>query len=207
MSTLCETLTEIADITIPDCIESFGQLQKVVFQNLYSTGTTKNTIADPTLLASWSSLVAASDLTKVVISPYIEAPTPEAGAARRFGSGNEVKNGIGRYTGREPSTFEGVMYDARQDTVGDMKAYQKYQSNGIWMVNQDGYIGCLTDDVATPTTYYPIPIHALFVGDKTFGGLEESDKNAVSWMLAPNWSDKFIVVKPSDFNALTDLAA
>ena len=207
MGIICgDTDGPIADIPICDGNEALNQIQKLILQKVFSSGSTKNTIADPTLLASWTPLLAATDNTKVVQTPYINAPDSSAGEARTFGGGNQTRNGITKIKGRNPSSFEGMFYEERQDTIEALKKYQDKTGMGIWIVDENGDIGCLADDVANPTTYYPIPIEALFIGDKAFGNFEDVDSNMISFELAPNWSDKFTVVRPSDFNALTDLA-
>ena len=77
---------------------------------------------------------------------------------------------------------------------------------GVYLVDENGNIGCLVDDMDSPTKYMPIPIGKLFVGDKKLGGFEEPDSNSIEWAFSPNWSDKFYIVKRDtlDFNPLTD---
>lgn len=188
-----------------DCREALAQIQKAVFQKVFSTGTTKNAIADPTLLASWTPLLSAVDNTKVVQTPYLNAPVSEAGEARVFGGGNETRNGIEIIIGSDPSSFEAMFYDQKQNTIEALKTYREKSNVGVWLVDENGDIGCLADDLDTPTTYFPIPIQSFFVGDKKFGNYDEPDMNAIMWKFAQNWSDKFTVIRPTDFNALTDL--
>jgi len=200
----CPRDAALPDIPLDSCPESLGQIQKAIFQRVYSSGTTKNTIEDPTALASWTPLLAAADSTKVVQSPYLQAPTSEAGAARTYGGGNETLGGVELVIGKEPSTFTANVLRSKQSTIAALKALQ-CEDVGVFLVDENGQIGCLADDVETPTTYYPIPVQTLFVSDKSFGGLENPDMNMLSWSLSPDWSDKFVIVSPSDFNALTDL--
>lgn len=188
-----------------DCREALAQIQKAVFQKVFSAGTTKNTIANPTLLASWTPLLAATDNTKVVQTPYLNAPVSEAGEARVFGGGNETRNGIEVIIGSEPSSFEAMIYDAKQDTIEALKLYKSKQNIGVWLIDENGDIGCLADSLTTPTTYFPIPVQSLFIGDKKFGNYDEPDMNKIMWKMAANFSDKFTVVRPTDFNALTAL--
>lgn len=199
----CSEETEIADIPLV-CGKTMGQIQKAVMQRIFSSGSTKNTIADPTLLASWTPLLAASDGTKVVQTPYITDPNNEPGEARTYGGGNETRDGIELIIGTEPTTFTGKLLSQRQDTIEALKKYA-CENVGTWLVDEHGNIGCLADDVDSPTTYYPIPVYAIHVGDLTFGNFEGIDFNGIQWKMKANWSDKFVVVTPSDFNALTDL--
>ena len=206
----CPASTALTSIPAVTCSESFGQIQKVAFQRIYSSGTTKNSFtssADIKLLASWTALLSANDSTKIVVSPYIQAPTSEAGAARTFGGGNDTLGGVEEIVGREPTTFSAVLRRIPQEVIKALKELQceSWADNlGVYLFDDNGNIEALVD-ATTPTTFYPIPIRSLFIGDKTHGGLEEPDSNAISWTFLPNYSDQLKIVAPTDFNPLTDL--
>jgi len=210
MSLLCNCPLDaaIADVPINDCPESVGQIQKVVFQRIFSAGNTKNSFviasANPNILASWTPLLASITGTKVVQSPFIQAPTTEPGAARTYGGGNETLGGVEMIIGREPTSFTGNILRATQDTIEALKKFQ-CENVGVYLIDEFGRIAMLVDDRTTPTKYFPIPISSLFVGDKMIGGLESPDMNTISWKFFPNWSDKLVLITPTNFNALTDL--
>lgn len=207
----CQCPQSAALQTIPanGCPESFGQIQKVAFQRLSKDNGEKNAFTSNAaigLKASWTALMAANDSTKVVISPYIQAPTTEAGAARTFGGGNETLGGVETIIGREPTAFTGVMRSVAQAVIKAMKSLQCEAINdnlGVYLFDENGNICAVKG--TTEGTYYPIPIRSLFVGDKSFGGLEEPDSNAIQWSFLPNYSDDLAIVSPTDFNPLTDL--
>ena len=203
----CPIGNHIPDLDIAECKESLGQVQKVLFQRVYKSAGEKNSVADPTKKASWSALFAAADGTKVTVSPYIQGPTTEPGAARTFGSGNQVLGGIPITIGREATSFTGTIYQEQQKVIEQLKQYQ-CETIGVYLIDENGNIGCLVDDHDSPTEYLPIPIYSFFVGDKTLGGYEEPDSNAISWSFVPNWSDKFYIINRNtlDFNPLTDWA-
>lgn len=206
----CPAAAALPNIPNFTCAESFGQIQKVAFQRLYKSSGGKNSFtADAGIgkLASWSPLLAAEDDTKIVISPYIQAPTAEAGAPRTFGGGNETLGGIEEIIGREPTPFTGVIRKMPQSLIKALKELQcesDSQNLGVYLFDENGSIGALQAPT-TATTYYPIPIRSLFIGDKTLGGLEAPDSNAVQWSFLPNWSDDLAILTPEDFNPLTDL--
>ena len=201
----CPLGDHIADLEIAECSESFGQLQKVAFQRVNNTSGVKNSVTSPFTKTTWSTLFAAADGTKMTVSPYIQGPTTEPGEARTFGSGNEVLGGIPITIGREATTFSGTIYQEQQKVIAQMKEYQ-CETIGVWLIDENGNIGCQVDDLDNPTEYYPIPIYSFFVGDKNLGGYEEPDSNTISWSFMPNWSDTFYIIKQSemDFNPLTD---
>ena len=200
------------DIPVSNCPESFGQIQKVAFQRVYKSTGEKNsfkTDAGIEKKASWTPLLSADDDTKIVISPYIQAPTAEAGAARTFGGGNETLGGVEEIVGREPTPFTGVMRKLPQKIIKALKELQceSWGDNlGVYLFDENGAIGAI-QDAKTATTHYPIPIRSLFIGDKTLGGYEAPDSNNIQWAFLPNWSDDLAIIVPEDFNPLTDLKA
>lgn len=207
----CPLAASLPSVPLSDCPESFGQIQKVIFQRIESATGVKNgfdkTEKQITKKASWTPLLTASDGTKVVPSPYITNPTTEPGAARTYGGGNETLGGIEINIGREPTTFTGTLLQEHSETIKALKQLQCEGALGVYLVDENGEIGALADDPADPTKYAPIPIYGLFIGDRTLGGLEAPDSNSIEWKFVPNWSDNLVRIKPEDFNALTDLKA
>lgn len=208
----CPAGTALPDIPVSNCPESFGQIQKVAFQRLYKSTGEKNsfkTDAGIEKKASWTPLLSAGDDTKIVISPYIQAPTAEAGAARTFGGGNETLGGVEEIVGREPTPFTGVMRKVPQKIIKALKELQceSWGDNlGVYLFDENGVIGAI-QDAKTATIHYPIPIRSLFIGDKTLGGYEAPDSNNIQWAFLPNWSDDLAIIVPEEFNPLTDLKA
>ena len=210
MNCACPANAALTTIPAQGCAESFGQIQKVAFQRLRKDNGDLNAFtnsASINLLASWTALMAAADSTKIVVSPYVQAPTTEAGAARTFGGGNETLGGVEMVIGREPTTFNGVMRAVPQSIIKAMKELQCEaiaDNLGVFLFDENGNICCVRS-TDSATTYYPIPIRSLFVGDKSFGGLEAPDNNVISWSFLPNYSDDLHIVSPTDFNPLADL--
>ena len=209
---LCTCPAAAALTTIPSagCPESFGQIQKIAFQRLRKADGTKNSFTSQNsilLKASWTALMAASDGTKIVISPYVQAPTNEAGSPRTFGGGNETLGGVEMIIGREPTTFSAVIRSVKQDVIKAMKELQceaQADNLGVFLIDENGAVECIKDET-TAGTFYPIPIRSLFVGDKSHGGLEAPDSNAIQFAFLPNYSDNLSIQVPTDFNPLTDL--
>jgi hypothetical protein len=206
---LCTCPAAAALTTIPSagCPESFGQIQKIAFQRLRKADGTKNSFTSQNsilLKASWTALMAASDGTKIVLSPYVQAPTNEAGSPRTFGGGNETLGGVEIIIGREPTTFSAVIRSVQQSVIKAMKDLQceaQADNLGVYLFDENGSIEC----IVSGTDALPIPIRALFIGDKVHGGLEAPDSNAISFSFLPNYSDDLSIEKPTDFNPLTDL--
>lgn len=205
----CPSAASLETIPTVKCTQTFGQIQKIAFQRLTKDDGTRNafTAESPiTQLAGWTPKLTAADSTKIVVSPYIESPTNEAGDAITTGGGNDSLNGIETIVGRNPSTFTAALRQMPQSVIKVMKALEceaQAGNLGVFLFNGNGQIEALKDE-ATEGTYYPIPIRSLFIGDKSHGGFDALDANSIQWSFLPNYSDDLEIITP-EFNPLTDL--
>ena len=187
------------------CPQDFGQVQKIIFQRIFKTAGTKNSFtqsANIKQLSSWTTLFTASDGTKCVITPYVEAPTSDGGDAITFGGGNDTVGGTTKVIGRNPVNMSFVMRQMTQDVIKALKGLQCEDELGVYLVNGDGQILAVS---TKDNEYTPIPIRSLFISDLKLMGLDNPDENVLSFSFLPNWSDDAKVVTP-DFNPLTDLS-
>lgn len=203
----CPAAQSLTTIPAASCPVTFGQIQKIAFQRLRKADGSVNKFdntASILLKASWTARMAANDGSKIVISPYVQAPTQEAGSARTFGGGNETLGGVEMIIGREPSTFSAVIRSMDQSIIKAMKTLQceaQADNLGVFLFDENGAVECIkSGDDCTP-----IPIRSLFIGDKAHGGLEAPDSNAISFSFLPNYSDDLSIQVPTNFNPLTDL--
>lgn len=217
MSTcICPVGTHIAALGGTSCKSSFGQIQKILFMRRESAAGTPNEIdADDIIVKTeMTSLISSSTGTKITVSPFIQNPTFEPGAARTWGSGNQVLGGVPKVLGTDPTKFTGTLLEEGQSVIKALKTYS-CEDIGVMFVNESGDILAIKKTVTTTsgsetvttTSYLPIPIKSFFVGDLKVGGFEEPDSNAIEFNLDPNWSDETAVVKQStmNYNPLTDL--
>lgn len=212
----CPAATALTSIPAVSCAENFGQIQKVAFQRLITSGGTRNAFTGSgtplaetiSKKASWTALLTANDGTKVVVSPYINSPADSGGDARMSSGGNDDLGGIPEVLGGNPVQFEGQIRAVPQEVIRALKELQ-CEANagnlGVFLFDENGNIEAI-QDATTPTTYYPIPIRALFVGSKIHGNYDAKDSNAISWQYLDNYSDYLAIIKPAaGFNPLTDL--
>lgn len=181
------------------CGIRYGQVQKIAFTrigNLFSNSS--NPITD---LASWTAFLSAEDSTKIVITPYVEAPTMEGGDEKTFGGGNTTLDGIIMVLGSEPIRMSFALRNYPQTIISALKVLTKIKDLGVFLFNDNGGIICLQEG----GTYLPIPIRALFVGDLILSGRTQPDRNTMKFSFKSNYSDKLVVVKP-DFSPINDLA-
>jgi hypothetical protein len=196
----------LPDLGNVSCKEGFGQVQKLLIQRIYKTAGVKNTFkkAEITKKETLTPFFAADDGTKLLITPFVENPTSEPGAAKTYGSGNQVRNGIPINIGADPTTFTGVFNEIPQSVAKTLKTLE-CEEIGVAFVDDAGNIAVASADDGE--TFSVFPIQAWFVSDKKLGGLEEPDSNNISFSLPRNWSDNFTILKADDldYNALTDL--
>ena len=181
------------------CGIRYGQVQKIAFTrigNLFSNSS--NPITD---LASWTAFLSAEDSTKIVVTPYVEAPTMEGGDEKTFGGGNATLDGIIMVLGSQPIRMSFALRNYPQTIISALKILTKIKDLGVFLFNDNGGIICLQEG----DTYQPIPIRALFVGDLILSGRTQPDRNTMKFSFKSNYSDKLVVVKP-DFSPVNDLA-
>ena len=201
----CPAGAALPQVPNASCPQNWGQTQKIIFQRIFKTAGTKNSFtqsASIKQLSSWSALFSASDGTKCVITPYVEAPTADGGDAITFGGGNDTVGGTTKVIGRNPVNMSFVMRQMTQDVIKALKGLQCEDELGVYLVNGDGQILAIS---SSDNTYTPIPIRSLFISDLKLMGLDNPDENALSFSFLPNWSDDAKVVTP-EFNPLTDLS-
>lgn len=201
----CPAGASIPSVPNATCPQDFGQIQKIIFQRVFSSGTTKNSMtqANAKLLANWTPLFSAADGTKAVITPYVEAPTADGGDAITYGGGNDTVGGVTKVVGTNPTNMTFALRQIVQSIAKALKALMCELNMGAYFVNGDGQIMGVANG---ESGFSPIPIQTLFVGDLKLNGLETPDENALSFSLPANWSDDVVIITPTDFNPLTDLA-
>ena len=211
MSLVCQCPAAAAITTIPNvtCPENFGQIQTVAFQRLTPADGTKNKFSSTNsilLKASWTALMAAADGSKIVVSPYINAPADGGGDARMSSGGNDDLGGAPEVLGGEPVQFTGQLRAIPQAVIAAMKPLMceaNVHNLGVYLFDENGNIEAIAG--STTGEYFPIPIQSLFIGSKIHGNYDAKDMNNISWYYPDNYSDGLAILKPTDFNPLTDL--
>lgn len=221
MSVVCSCPAAASLETIPafTCGANFGQIQKLAFQRLTyvsnsavvrngfeeGSGETANPIGTK---SSWTTKMAANDGSKIVVTPFVEAPTQEGGDPITFGGGNDSLGGAETIVGRNASTISFALRKFPQSIIKALKALQCETNLGVYLFSEHNTIEAIKESEtsgSTTTIYYrPIPIRSFFVGDKLHGGLQEPDSNVLQFAFLPNYSDDLDIVTPS-FKPLDEL--
>lgn len=188
-------LTTIASFTCP---ESFGQIQKLIFQRASATagyGSNTTTI----LRATWTTTMTAVDGTKTVVTPYVSGVTMEVGAPREFGSGNEVRNGVPIIFGTAPTKVTVKLYEYPESIIRTIKELE-CETLTVGFINELGYFGL---DGQSTAAYCGFPVQSLHISDRMLGGFESPDYHELTFSMPSNWSEYFTIVDPTaNFSAL-----
>ncbi len=191
----CPTPTAVpsAVTSLTDCPSSVGQVQKLIF---WRTGQSIASVTTALVQTTWDTLLAASDDTKVVVTPLLHSPDMPAGDAREFGGGNETKDGAIYRKGAQSPTFTFMMHDEDQDTITSLKQWGCEYLDVLFIDENNKLI--YSDSGGVVAGFEIVP-GSFFVGDKGFGGFDEPDKNVLQFSMQPNWSDTLEITVATDF--------
>lgn len=194
----CPVPTAIGEIGALTCPENVGQIQRLVF---WRGGNKITDVATMILAATWTGLFAAADSTHTVFTPLIDNPVQEPGAIMTIGSGNEVRNGIPKVVGNEPSTFTFTLRNFSASIIRSLKELMCEPSLEVIFVQEDSKFVHRVDGVEVKG----FPIHSLRISDKKIGGFNALDEHTLEFKCPENWSDYLTITDPTaNFDPLTD---
>ena len=188
--------TPLPDVPNMACEIKYGQIQKIAFQRIGQ----RFSLNDIQTLSAWTAFADAVDVSKLVVTPYVEAPTVDGGDELAFGGGNNTLDGIKTVMGINPVGMSFVLRNYPQTLIAALKHLMTYRDLACYFFNNAGQVLALRDG----GFFYPIPIRAFFVGDLQLHGLEQPSSNIMSFSFKANYSDKLAIAKP-DFNPITDI--
>ena len=186
----CPVGTYMTSIGTQSCPSSFGQIQKVIFQRsggLSSAGLGSSTTV--LTYATWTALAAATDASKIVVTPTVSGFTTELGAAREFGTGNEVPNGVPIIFGTGPTKVTFKLYEPLSSLVRNLKALE-CETLQASFVNELGQVAADETSSAAVTGF---DIQSFHVSDRMLGGFDSPDYVEVSFSMPANWSKYFTI--------------
>jgi hypothetical protein len=224
MQTICPVPTQLQTVQNPGCPENIGQIQKIIFQRASANWVFDSTAGkDINLLASWTPLLTAVDNTKIVIAPNCNSVviTPPT-AITTGGNDNSTLNGRKLNTGFSSVDLTGMFRSMPSEIIAQLKLLQ-YGEDLVWYgVNQFGQIVARDIYPGHPgTNVVGIPLFSPFFGDAGNEGYAKDDMANFSFVMDYDWRSQIIqnsagvitsqyqliLVKPTGFNALTQLKA
>lgn len=204
MITVCPLPNELEDIPAASCAVQFDQIVRIAFQRRQS-GAASFTSTSIKLLATWTPLLAATDITKVVMSPiFAELVIPQSEALTTGGNDNTTFNGIPNYNGEGSVTVTAQrtnLESAVKKALKEMTKYSLASSVGAseltaYLINRNGEI--------IHNNYKGFPIYNFGISSVGSEGFNSPNKNALRFTFAPDWDDDSLMVKPA-FDPLTEL--
>lgn len=191
----CPIPAHLTTIPALSCAQSFGQTQKMAF---WRAGNSIATVILAQTLLTWTTLKAAVDNTKVVITPFLSGVDTEPGKAKEYGSGNEVRNGVPIVLRNEPTKVTAKLFEYTSDIIVALKSLIG-ENLEVMLFNEAGWIGCGKKGL----TVVGIPIQSFNISDLKLGGFDAPDYYEMSFSFPENWSDNFTIIDPTaNFNAL-----
>lgn len=201
---LAAEITGIGDLT---CGENMAQIQKIIFQRRQASASfptfTGATLNGADLLASWTTLLAATDATKVTVTPFFENfLIPGAEAITEGGNDNTTLDGIEIVVGAGTPTATGTFRSLPGEILRQLKDYNCETDMTVFFINEFGNI---IGSSANGTTFQGIPIQTFFIGDGDNNGKNTQDKTNFRFAMRYGWRDRLAFCVPSDFDARTAL--
>jgi len=193
----CPTPTSIGNIGALTCPENVGQIQRLVFARAFSI----TDVATVILEATWTGLFAAIDDTHAVYTPLIDNPVVEPGAVITIGSGNEVRNGIPKIVGNEPTSCTFTLRNFPVAVIRALKELMCEPDLQVIFVQEDSkFVHNLSG-----TTVTGFAVQGLRISDKKIGGFNALDEHTLEFKLSENWSDYLTITDPTaNFDPLVD---
>ena len=192
--------------TIPTgCPFNFDQIIRVGFQQRQATAS----FADETeiqTLADWTALIAASDATKIVMSPVFSGfVIPKSEVQASGGNDNSTVKGIREIYGNGSVTVSGTYKGLNPTILAALDNLTQFSipnsvgnSTLTWyMFNKDGYLFYADG-------FFGIEIFNFIVGTAGSEGLNSKNQNDFMADFKPDWDRILKVTKPT-FDPLTQL--
>lgn len=198
----CPPATELTDIPDDLCSFNMEQVQKFAFQRYQVTSPLDDT--DILDLSAWQALLAISDDTKIVVTPFVGgSPAVKAGDKITTGGGdNTTLNGIEELNGIRPSSLTAIFKSLTPETEEATQSLMCEKNLTVWFFLQGGRIAYLHLGVNENKGF---PIQSFFFSDRNNDGFGTKDTHNLSAELVAGWSNKMKIVKPTTWNPLTDL--
>ncbi len=199
---VCPLEAALPDLLDTVCEENLGQIQKVIVRR-QQTAALFPDVATAQVIASYTPLFSALDLTKIQITPKIEnIVIPQGEALTEGGNDNTTIGGAEVITGQ---SFIGVTGNFASLPATDLKSLRKLNCEldlELIFITQSKKIVYYSED---GTTLRGFPVSAFYVGSQGNEGFGTRDKTPIRFNMLPDWSENRVIVTPADFNPLRDL--
>jgi hypothetical protein len=189
-------LTVIPDVTCP---VDFDQIVRLGFQRMASPSFFVDAANDIDEIASWTAFKAATDVSKIVISPYIaNLVIPPSEGNFTGGDTNETVNGIAVYNGENTVTVTAEIHSAPAATIKALKALACESQSVVGEATLGAYFFTRKNQVVSGrntanTTSIPVEIYNFRVSTVGSEGFNMKNKHMISFQMTGDWDDDVAV--------------
>lgn len=194
----CPLPTVLTAIDTNACQFNFDQIVKIAFQRTQTTASFADDTAIQTL-SNWTTLKAASDATKIVISPIIQNfAVPKSEPQKAGGNDNSTPFGMPNLFGNGSVSPAGDFPSLNSTILGQLDLLTQHSlmnSAGnsdltMFLFNKDGY--CFYND-----GYFGVELFNFIVGTLGSEGLNSKNMNGFAMDLKPDWDRSLKSIKVS----------
>lgn len=201
----CPAASALTTITKETCGIDLGQVQRLAFSRIGANFTNADDANDITKLAAWQTKLAATDDTKIIVSPLIGGdPIIDAGDAITTGGGdNSTLNGIEEVNGINPSLFTCNFKSMTPRNEREMKQMRCELQFRVYFFLQGGTIAAAEVTVGGTPNQGFLANNAI-LSDRNNAGFGTKDTNDFRFSLPAGWSENLTIITP-EFDPLTAL--
>jgi hypothetical protein len=184
------------------CPVDFGQIAKIAFQQVQSVSTF--TAATIKVKANWTAALAASDATKIVLTPIVgNLVIPKSEILKEGGNDNTTFNGMPKVNGLgfvEVSCLLRSISDATKQALQALFAYSQIIPGDSTLC---AYFLTSDNKVISGAAGVAIPVFAVAVSDVGTEGFGKNNECDLKFFMQGGWSDGVIATAATDFKTLT----
>lgn len=207
MNITCPLPAALTAIPASTCPFIFGQIVRIAFQQR-QTESTFTDLTDFQDKDTWTTLKAASDATKIVMSPVFAGFTiPSSEALTQGGNDNSTLNGMPEYYGEgfvQPTGIFKNLQPAAKKAMLDMVQFSLMNAAGAsnltwYLFNKDNYAFYIDNG-----GIFGAEVYNYRVGSAGGEGLNSPNQTPFSGTMGGEWDNNLKSVK-MPFNVLTEL--
>jgi hypothetical protein len=206
LSSECPLPSALVSVPETSCPVSFGQISKVILQQIQDTASVTATTA--LLKATWTPFLAATDSTKCVLSPLINSfVIPASELISEGGNDNTTINGIRNVKTLGSVTITGQILNITSATKKAMQSLFPFSkspcpgSTLLWayfLTSDNKLIGKLNG-----TNLEGFPVYNVALSDPGSEGFGKDNIHNFSMDMEGGWSDGMTILELTDIKTLT----
>lgn len=195
---LASALTAVPETTCP---VDFGQIAKIAFQKRQTTSSFTTTTIK--LLATWTPLLAASDASKVVISPLLSnLIVPKTEILKEGGNDNTTYKGMPKVNGLAPAEVTALLQSISDATKQALQALFPFSQIMPGYTELWAYFLTSDNKVISKSDGSGIDVFSVAVSDLGSEGFAKKNEADLKFFLEGGWSDGVVLTAMTDIKTL-----